>query len=62
MAILEYRAIATKVSSKDGEVYVTSSVDGGKTVRMIFGMAPLLAIVEAVKTDVLHIEDEQDGG
>lgn len=61
MGIIEYRAIATKVSSKDGEVYVTSSVDGGKTVRMIFVMAPLLAIVEAVRTDVLQIEEEKEG-
>jgi hypothetical protein len=61
VAVIEYRAIVTKVTSKDGEVYVTSAVDGGRTVRMIYGLQPLLAIVEAVKTEVLQIKDEPGG-
>lgn len=58
MAILEYEAIVSSTVVKDGKVIVTSAVAGGKTVRITFGMAPLLAIVEAVKTDVLQIPDE----
>lgn len=61
MAILEYEAIATRTVVRDGKVIVTSAVVGGKTVRLIFGgMASLLGIVEAIKTDVLQIEDEDN--
>ena len=63
MAVIEYRAIATKVVAKNvGTIHVTSSVEGGKTVRMIFGLAPLVAIMEALKTEVLQIEGGDEKG
>jgi hypothetical protein len=52
MAIVEYRASATKVTVKDGEVYITSAVDGGKTVRVIYGLAPLAAVITALQENL----------
>jgi len=50
------------VAKNVGTIHVTSSVEGGKTVRMIFGLAPLVAIMEALKTDVLQIEGGDEKG
>lgn len=61
MSVIEYRAIVAKVVFKNDEVHVTHAVEGGQTVRMIYrGLTPILGIVEAVKTDMLQIEDKSD--
>jgi hypothetical protein len=49
VAIIEYRASAIKVTCKDEEVYITSAVEGGKTVRMIHGLAQLALAITAMQ-------------
>lgn len=61
MAILEYVPIATKTLVKDGQIHVIHACEGGNTVRMIYwGLKPLIAIMEVLKTEVLQIEDKTD--
>jgi hypothetical protein len=52
VAIQEFRATATKVTVKDDEVHFTSAVDGGKTVRVIYGLAPLAAVITALQENL----------
>jgi hypothetical protein len=48
MAIREYRAIATKTAVKGEEVHVTSAVEGGDTIRIVYGLAPLAVVMTAL--------------
>lgn len=49
MSVLEYRAIATKVTHKDGEIQITSAVEGGQTVRVTYGLAPVAALITQIQ-------------
>jgi hypothetical protein len=49
MAIQEYYATATKVTVKDDWVSITSAVDGGKTVRLVVGLAQLALAITAMQ-------------
>lgn len=52
MSVKEFRAIATKVTYKDGDIIATSAVEGGGTIRVVYGMAQAAALVTSIQEAV----------
>jgi hypothetical protein len=49
VSTIEYRASAVKVTTKDEDVYITSSVEGGLTVKLKIGLAQLALAITAMQ-------------
>ena len=56
MAVLEYNALATKAAVKDGKVIVTSAVEDGQTVRIVYGLAQVAVILTAAQQGLREVE------
>jgi predicted N-acetyltransferase YhbS len=52
MGIMEFRATATKVTVRDGDVIMTSAVDTGGTVRIVYGLAPLAVLITTLQKEL----------
>lgn len=48
MAVIEYRAIASKAVHKGDELHVIDAVEGGHTVRTIYGKAARATLRKAM--------------
>jgi hypothetical protein len=58
MAVETFRAIATKTVIDGEDVVVTHAVEGGRTIRMVYGFAQLAALIMAARNGMPEVEGE----